>query len=271
MKKVKNFILSLFLSLSLVLSPTAKAVDLVLEVFDVGFDITNSIDTGYEAVSGAIKQVYQGIIQNEAVITTINTYKSFLEAAKIYKKTVYLLNILQGNPGFSDLMRVAGDRDIRNLMGEDWSEAVNDIDAFENSISGTDRRIRNAFSSFERGHIPYQSDLIYIDRRLNLEKELYEKNVSKNKMFYVNAESAISRSEEKIFKMDRMEAASDATDNPKERDSLRNQFQIEQYRELAEANRTLSMVLLQKNEEIKKEMNARAYDKIMANTDEFVI
>jgi len=277
---MKQKINTLVLFLLITFSTQSNAFLPVFDVTDLPFDITNMIETTADTVSGAlreasseisavssrIREAYQLIMKTEAVQTTINTYKNFLEAARIYRKTVYLLNILEGNPGYIGLMRVAGDRDIRNIMGRDWSYMVDEIDSYERTFSGTDRRMRNAFNAFDRGHVPYQSDLIYIDPRLGWEKNLYEKKVAQNKSFFVTAHSAIARSEDKVLKIEKMEIASDATDNPKERDTLRNGILISQYQEMTETNRTLSMILLQKNKEIKEEMDRRAYDKKMAST-----
>jgi hypothetical protein len=277
MKQIKV----LFLSFFLCFSASSQAYLLpTIDPADMPFDITNMVETTADTVSGAlreaagelrtvsdrIREAYQLIMKTEAVQTTINTYKNLVEVMKIYNKTVYLLNILEGNPGYVGIMRVAGDRDIRRLMGNDWSYMVDEIDSFENTFAGTDRRIRNAFNAFERGHLPYRANLIYIDPRLGWEKRLYEKKVAQNKAFFVSAHSAVARSEDKALKIDKMEIAADATDNPKERDSLRNSILINQYQEMAETNRTLAMILLQKNKEIKDTMDRRAQDKIMAST-----
>lgn len=277
-KKIQSKkILSLFLVFFINTSPV-KA-ELVWDFTNLPFNIGGMIESASSSasdairdisdemrfVSGRVREAYTLIIKQKAIQTAINTYKNFLEAARIYQKTVHMISILEGNPGYTGLMRVAGDRDVRKLMGKDWSYMVDDIDAFESTFSGTDRRMRNAFSAYNRGHIPYNADLIYLHPRLRDEKKIYEKDLAKNKAVYVTAHAAISRAEEKVFKLEKMETAADATDNPKERDSLRNQFLIDIYQESTETNKTLSTILLQQNEQIKKDMNRRATDKLMAN------
>jgi len=245
----------------------------VLPVADFGNlfqNITTAIQSGLNTASQRLREVsektreaYQLITKTQAVQTTINTYKNLLEVTRVYNKTKQLYDIVTGNPGFSSLMRVAGDRDVRELMGNDWEYMVDEIDGAADTFTGTDRRFRSAMNRFENGNLPYNSDLVYIDPKLWREKEIYEDRYKRNKTFSVLSQVAIERTEDDIEKVEKLESTNDFVETPKERDALRNAILIAQLQSNAEANRLRAMQLKQKAEEIEETRQRRANDVIL--------
>jgi len=250
-----------------IFSSQAAATGLpVLRILALPQEILTAIDSGISAVSDGIQEAHQAIVATEAIQTTINTYDNLMEVMKVYNKTVQLYNIVTGNPGFSSFLRVAGDRDVRNVMGESWSNSIDSIGGAANTFSGTDRRIRAAMRRFEDGNVPYNSDLVYIDPKFFKEKESYDEKLKRNKTYAVLAQASLDRAEENIEALERMELKNDIITMPKERDSLRNAILIRQNQAQIETNNALERLNSMQNDMIIEETQRRAQDIMIANS-----
>ncbi len=241
---------------------------------DLPFDITNMIETivssGSDGIreasdkvreaSGLIKEGYQLAIKTEAVQTTINTYKNFLEAVKVYQKTVHLIDIVTGIDGFASALSVAGDHDVRELMGNDWEYMVDEINGGVGTFAGTNNRMKAAFNAFENGNIPYQPDVIYIDPRLGWEKDIYQQRYDENKLMNVESDVALASFSDSVTKINRMESIAATADVEKTRDELRNAIQIASFQQGAERNRLLALQLKQEALKMQEQRQRRAGD-----------
>jgi len=262
-KMLKRYLLILMLSFPI----QANAYLLVEDLLNLPQNIVTAIQNGIQTASGAVREVsakvrevYQLAIKTQAVQTTINTYKNFLEAAKIYHKTVRLIDIVTGNPGFASLLRVAGDRDVRNVLGRDWSDSVDLIKDGSDSFTGTDRRLTRAMRAFETGNARYLPEDIFVEPGFFNEKERYEERYNRNKTYAVLAEANLDRAKENVHKIEMMESRSDGTDTTQERQNLANAISIQKYQAQLETNNELFKLNKMLNEKALEETQRRAND-----------
>jgi len=225
----------------------------VFDYFDIPQDILNAVETAYTTAETTIQTGYQAVIQNEQIQTAIQTYKTAVEALRIYNQAVYHYEAITGNPGWGSIMNALGSRELRNYAPERFNDLVGQADGLHHTIWGSYGRLTRAADRFQTGNRLYLPSRVFeVHPSLGTlppssihTKDVYEEDFNLNKAYSALAETSYDQVEEHIDTTNQLIDRIDVAYHPREKDDLRNAFLGDISVNINEGNR-LSAALLKR-------------------------